>query len=52
MLEQAIGCHAIDVAAEDLMIASEADLVILAAPVRENLRMVAALPEWVRGKRW
>jgi prephenate dehydrogenase len=50
VLEQAIRLHAIDVAAEELMIASEADLVILAAPVRENLRMVAALPEWVRGE--
>lgn len=50
VLEQAIQLHAIDVAAEELMIASEADLIILAAPVRANLEVLAALPEWVAGK--
>jgi prephenate dehydrogenase len=49
VLEQAIRRHAIDVAAEELMIASEADLVVLAAPVRQNLALLAALPGWVRG---
>jgi prephenate dehydrogenase len=47
VLEQAVERHAIDVASEELMIASEADLVILAAPVRENVRLLASLPEWV-----
>jgi prephenate dehydrogenase len=50
VLEQAIRLHAIDVAAEELMIVSEADLVILAAPVRENIRVLPALAEWVHGE--
>jgi prephenate dehydrogenase len=50
VLDQAMRLHAIDVAAEGLMIVSEADLVVLAAPVRENLRMLPALGEWVRGE--
>jgi prephenate dehydrogenase len=50
VLEQAMRLHAIDVAAEELMILSEADLVVLAAPVRENIRLLAELPEWVRGE--
>jgi prephenate dehydrogenase len=50
VLEQAMRLHAIDVAAEDPIIASEADLVILAAPVRENLRLLSELPGWVSGE--
>lgn len=50
VLEQAVTRHAVDVAAEDLMIVSEAELVILAAPVRANLEVLAALPESVRGE--
>jgi prephenate dehydrogenase len=50
VLEQAMRLHAIDVAAGELMIVSEADLVILAAPVGENLRLLTTLPEWVRGE--
>src|SRR5512146_3066905 len=49
VLEQAVHLHAVDVAAEELMIVSEADLVILAAPVRANLEVLAALPEWLQG---
>jgi prephenate dehydrogenase len=44
VLEQAMVRHAIDVAAEDLMIVSEADLVVLAAPVQQNLAILAELP--------
>jgi len=47
VVEQAVERHAIDVASEELMIASEADLVILAAPVRENVRLLESLPQWV-----
>jgi prephenate dehydrogenase len=47
VLEEAVVRHAIDVASEELMIASEADLVILAAPVRENIRVLESLPKWV-----
>ncbi|RPJ81269.1 MAG: prephenate dehydrogenase/arogenate dehydrogenase family protein [Acidobacteria bacterium] len=47
VLEQAMVRHAVDVASHDPMIASEADLVILAAPVLENIRMIAELPRWL-----
>lgn len=40
VLEKAMVRHAIDVASNDPMIVSEADLVILAAPVRENLSLL------------
>ena len=40
--------HAIDVAADDLIVLAEADLVILAAPVRQNLALLDALDENVR----
>src|SRR5438045_6883642 len=36
-LETAMRLHAIDVAAEDLIMLAEADLVILAAPVKQNV---------------
>jgi prephenate dehydrogenase len=49
VLEQAMRLHAIDVAAEDPMIISEADLVILAAPVRENVRLLSELGEFLSG---
>jgi prephenate dehydrogenase len=44
VLEQAIVRHAIDVASDDLMIISEADLVVLAAPVGEIIRLLPELP--------
>lgn len=50
VLEDAIRRHAVDVAAEDVMIASEADLVVLAAPVRENIEILSALPDALRGE--
>jgi prephenate dehydrogenase len=50
VLEQAVTRHAIDVAAEELMIVSEAELVILAAPVQANLEALASLPEWIQGE--
>jgi prephenate dehydrogenase len=49
VLEQAMVRHAIDVAADDLVVAAEADLVILAAPVRQNIRLLEALDDHVRG---
>lgn len=49
VLEKAMVRHAIDVAAEDLMIVSEADLVVLAAPVGEIVRLLPTLPEHVAG---
>ncbi len=48
VLETAMRLHAIDVAADDLIVLAEADLVILAAPVRQNLALLAQLDEHVR----
>jgi prephenate dehydrogenase len=48
VLETAMRLHAIDVAADDLVVLAEADLVILAAPVRQNLLLLEELDENVR----
>jgi prephenate dehydrogenase len=48
VLETAMRLHAIDVAADDLIVLAEADLVILAAPVRQNLLLLGELDENVR----
>src|SRR5262245_28540998 len=40
--------HAIDVAADDLIVLAEADLVILAAPVKQNVSLLAELDEHVK----
>ena len=37
VLETAMRLHAIDVAADDLVVLAEADIVILAAPVKQNI---------------
>ena len=49
VLETAMRLHAIDVAADDLIVLAEADLVILAAPVRQNLLLLDELDAHVRG---
>src|SRR5438067_13241125 len=43
VLEVAMRRHAIDVAADDLIVLAEADLVVLAAPVRQNIALVDKL---------
>lgn len=48
VLETAMRLHAIDVAADDLIVLAEADLVILAAPVKQNIALLAELDEHVR----
>jgi prephenate dehydrogenase len=48
VLETAMRLHAIDVAADDLIVLAEADLVVLAAPVRQNLAILDQLDENVR----
>ena len=48
VLETAMRLHAIDVAADDLVVLAEVDLVILAAPVRQNLALLDELDENVR----
>ena len=48
VLETAMRLHAIDVAADDLIVLAEADIVILAAPVKQNIAILADLGEHVR----
>jgi len=48
VLETAMRLHAIDVAADDLVVLAEADIVILAAPVKQNVAILAELDEHVR----
>ena len=48
VLETAMRLHAIDVAADDLIVLAEADVVILAAPVKTNMALLAELDESVR----
>jgi prephenate dehydrogenase len=49
VLERAMGLHAIDVAADDAIVLAEADLVILAAPIQQNLEILRDLPDNVTG---
>jgi prephenate dehydrogenase len=48
VLETAMRLHAIDVAADDLIVLAEADVVVLAAPVRANIALLAELDDNVR----
>ena len=48
VLETAMRLHAIDVAADDLIVLAEADIVILAAPVKTNIALLAELDENLR----
>lgn len=48
VLETAMRLHAIDVAADDLIVLAEVDVVILAAPVRQNIALLAELDAHVR----
>ena len=49
VLEQAMVLHAIDVAADDPVVIAEADVVVLAAPVRANLALLEELADHVTG---
>lgn len=49
VLEQAMVRHAIDIAADDLVVIAEADIVILASPVRENISVLGELEKHVNG---
>src|SRR6266853_725332 len=48
VLEAAMRLHAIDVAADDLIVLAEADLIVLAAPARQNIALLEALDDNVR----
>jgi prephenate dehydrogenase len=47
VLEQAMVRHAIDVAADEPYVIAEADLIVLAAPVRQNLELLRQIDEHV-----
>lgn len=49
VLERAMVLHAIDVAADDAVVLAEADLVILSAPIQQNLEILRELPDNVTG---
>src|SRR5262245_19795752 len=48
VLETAMRLHAIDVAADDPIVLAEADIVVLAAPARQNIALLDMLDENVR----
>src|SRR5712691_4053215 len=48
VLEIAMRLHAIDVAADDLVVLAEVDLVVLAAPARQNMALLEQLDDHVR----
>src|SRR5438445_5394105 len=48
VLETAMRLHAIDVAADNPIVLAEADLVVLAAPARQNVARLGDLDEYVR----
>ena len=48
VLETAMRLHAIDVAADDLVVLAEADLIVLAAPALQNLALLEELDANVR----
>jgi len=49
VIETAMRMHAADVGADDLVMAADAELIVLAAPVRANIRMLATLGGHVPG---
>jgi prephenate dehydrogenase len=49
VLETAMRLHAIDVAADDLIVLAEAELVVLAAPVKQNIGLLSELDEYIQG---
>jgi prephenate dehydrogenase len=50
VLEQGMVRGAIDVGADDMVVIAEANLVVLAAPVAENIRLLHLLDEFVPGE--
>jgi len=49
VLETAMRMHAVDLGADDPVVAADADLVVLAAPVADIIGLLGALPTDVRG---
>ena len=50
VLETAIRLGAVDVGGDDLVMAAEADLIVLSAPVRQNVEVLGRLAEYVPGE--
>jgi prephenate dehydrogenase len=50
VVERAMRLHAVDVAADDLVMAAGAELIVLAAPVRQNIAILAELADHVPGE--
>ena len=50
VIEAAVRLHAIDVGSDDLMMAGEADVVVLAGGPDENARVLAYLPDAIAGE--
>jgi prephenate dehydrogenase len=50
VIEAAVRLHAIDVGSDDLMIAGDADLVVLAGGSDENARVLPYLPDAIAGE--
>jgi prephenate dehydrogenase len=50
VIEAAMRAHAADVGADDLVVAADTDLVVLAAPVLANIRLLAELPAHLPGE--
>jgi prephenate dehydrogenase len=50
IIETAMRRHAADVGGDDLGLAGGTELVVLAAPVRTNIRLLAELPDYVAGE--
>src|SRR6266496_5183800 len=48
VLETAMRLHAIDVAADDLFVLAEADLIVLAAPVKQNIALLGQLDDHIK----
>ena len=48
-MERAVHLHAVDVGANDIVVAAEADLVVLTNPVDANAKLLVDLPEYVNG---
>ena len=49
VLETAMRLHAVDVGGDDLVMVADADLIVLAAPVRQNIQILERLADYVAG---
>ena len=49
VLEQAMVRHAIDIAADDLVVIADADAVVLASPVRQNIALLSEIAGHIKG---